>query len=192
MRIAITRVIIREDLTDLGTFDFVWIRFVLEYYRSSYFKLVKKITDILKPGGIICLIDLDYNCLTHYGLPRRLEAALQGIRKKLEKKADFDPYVGRKLYSLLYDLEYRNIDVAMEAHHLIFGELNEIDEFNWTKKVEEGGQKSGYRFAEYQGGYDEFFQEFKETFTNPRRFTYTPVIICKGNKPGQDEKTFID
>lgn len=175
---------IREDLTDLGTFDFVWIRFVLEYYRSHYFSLVKRITDIVKPGGTLCLIDLDYNCLTHYGLPERLESALQGIRKQVEKKADFDPYVGRKLYSLLYDLDYRNIDVAMEAHHLIFGELNEVDEFNWTKKAEEGGKKSGYRFEEYQGGYDEFFQEFKKTFADPRRFTYTPVIICKGNRPG--------
>ena len=174
---------IREDLTDLGSFDFVWVRFVLEYYRSNCFELVRKIADIVKPGGTICLIDLDYNCLTHYGLPQRLETALQGIRKQLEINADFDAYVGRKLYSLLYDLGYKNIDVSMEAHHLIFGALNEIDEFNWTKKVEEGGRKSGYRFVEYDGGYDEFFQEFKETFTNPRRFTYTPVIICKGNKP---------
>jgi hypothetical protein len=174
---------IREDLSDLGTFDFVWIRFVLEYYRSNYFELVSHITDILEPGGTICLIDLDYNCLTHFGLPQRLETALHGIRKRLEDKADFDPYVGRKLYTVLYDLGYENIDVALEAHHLIFGELNEIDEFNWTKKAEEGGRKSGYSFEGYQGGYDEFFQEFKEAFNNPRRFTYTPVIICKGNRP---------
>jgi SAM-dependent methyltransferase len=175
---------IREDLTDLGTFDFVWVRFVLEYYRSNYFDLVNNITDIVKPGGTICLIDLDYNCLTHFGLPQRLEKALHGIRKQVEINADFDPYVGRKLYSLLYDLGYRDIDVSMEAHHLIFGALNEIDEFNWTKKAEEGGKKSGYSFDEYQGGYDEFFQEFKEAFNNPRRFTYTPLILCKGNKPG--------
>jgi ubiquinone/menaquinone biosynthesis C-methylase UbiE len=174
---------IRENLTDLGTFDFVWIRFVLEYYRSNYFDLIDNITKIVKPGGIICLIDLDYNCLTHFGLPRRLEKALHGIRKQVEIYADFDPYIGRKLYSLLYDLGYENIDVTMEAHHLIFGALNEVDAFNWTKKAEEGGKKSGYAFEEYQGGYDEFFQEFKEAFTNPRRFTYTPVIICKGNRP---------
>lgn len=174
---------IRENLGDLGTFDFVWVRFVLEYYRSSFHELVEKITEIVKPGGLICLVDLDYNCLTHYGLPERLEAALQGLRKEVEKKADFDPFVGRKLYSVLYDLGYRNIDVSMEAHHLIFGELNEVDEFNWTKKVEEGGKKSGYAFKEYPGGYEEFYMEFKETFANPRRFTYTPLIICKGNRP---------
>ena len=174
---------IREDLTDLGTFDFVWVRFVLEYYRSNYFDLVNNITDIVKPGGIICLIDLDYNCLTHFRLPQRLEKALHGILKQVEIHADFDPYVGRKLYSSLYDLGYRNIDVSIEAHHLIFGQLNEIDEFNWTKKAQEGGKKSGYSFEEYHGGYDEFFQEFKEAFSNPRRFTYTPLILCRGNRP---------
>jgi SAM-dependent methyltransferase len=180
---------IRQDLDDLGKFDFVWVRFVLEYYRSTGFELVKKIMDILKPGGIVCLIDLDYNCLTHYGIPARLESALRGIRREVEKRADFDPYVGRKLYAFLYDLGCHNIEVTMAPHHLIYGELNEVDEFNWTKKAEEGGKKSGYQFDEYTGGYEEFYQEFKRAFADPRRFTYTPVIACRGNKSESYEKT---
>ena len=28
---------------------------------------------VLKPGAILCLIDLDYNCLTHFEMPERLE-----------------------------------------------------------------------------------------------------------------------
>ena len=174
---------IRHDLEDLGAFDFVWIRFVLEYYRSTGFELVKKVMELLKPGGVICLIDLDYNCLTHYGLPPRLEKALCGIRGEVEEKADFDPYVGRKLYSFLYDLGCDHIEVKMAPHHLIYGELNPTDDFNWTKKAEEGGKKSGYRFEEYPGGYDEFFLEFKKAFADPRRFTYTPLIACRGKRP---------
>ena len=174
---------IREDLSSLGLFDFVWVRFVLEYYRTNSFEIVKNLSTILKPGGILCLVDLDYNCLTHFGLPERLESAIVGMKTTLEKKANFDPYVGRKLYSYLYDLGYKDIDVHMAPHHLIFGELNEIDAFNWTMKVKSGSKISQYPFDEYEGGYDAFYNEFKSAFWDPRRFIYTPVILCRGKKP---------
>ena len=174
---------IREPLDQIGMFDFIWVRFVLEYYLESSFDIIKHIYSILKPGGIICLIDLDYNCLSHFRMPPRLETAMHEILQSLEKKADFDPYIGRKLYSFLYDLQCQNIDVHLEAHHLIFGELKETDAFNWMKKVEIAGLNSDYQFEDYQDGYPEFFEEFKIFFSDPRRFTYTPVICCKGRKP---------
>ena len=172
-----------EPLEDLGMFDFIWVRFVLEYHRSMSFDIVKNITRILKPGGIICLIDLDYNCLRHFGLSDRLNRAVCGIMKDLEKNADFDPYVGIKLYSFLFDLGYQDIDISLSPHHLIFGKARDVDTFNWTKKVEVAAKKSGYPFEEYKGGYEEFYKEFKEFFSDPRRFTYTPIISCRGRKP---------
>ncbi len=170
-------------LDTLGTFDFIWVRFVLEYHRSKSLAIVKNLTQLLKPGGILCLIDLDYNCLSHFGLSARLENSINGIMAALEKDDDFDPYMGRKLYTYLYDLGYQEIEVDAAMHHLIYGELNEVDAYNWTKKVEIAAKNSGYRFDEYAGGYDEFVQEFKEFFANPRRFTYTPIISCRGRKP---------
>ena len=152
---------IRTDLSQLGKFDFIWVRFVMEYYGSTAYEIVQNVSNLLNPGGVICLIDLDYNCLTHYGLPKRLETAIQGIKRTLEKKANFDPYAGRKLYSYLYDMEYEDIEISIEAHHNIYGELNEVDAFNWTKKVEVGGKLSGYAFDDYDGGYEEFFEELK-------------------------------
>ncbi len=170
-------------LDDLGKFDFVWVRFVLEYHRAKSSDIVRNLAEIVKPGGILCLIDLDYNCLSHFGLSPRLEKSINGIMDTLEKDYDFDPYAGRKLYSYLYDLGYQDIDVAIAQHHLIYGELHEIDAYNWTKKVEVAAQRSGYRFDEYRGGYEEFFEEFKRFFSDPRRFTYTPIISCRGRKP---------
>lgn len=173
---------IRNPLDNLGLFDFIWVRFVLEHYRSTSFDIVKNISSLLKPGGILCLIDLDHNCLNHYGLSERLERALRGIMEAVEKNNDFDPYAGRKFYSYLYDLGCTDIDVSLDAHHLIFGELKETDEFNWGKKVEIAGKNSGYKFEEYEGGYEEFFEEFNRFFSDPRRFTYTPIISCRGHK----------
>lgn len=174
---------ITRPLEDLGQFDFIWVRFFLEYHLSGSFEIVKNISKILKPGGILCLIDLDYNCLSHFGIPPRLERTLFAVIRQLEEKADFDPYMGRKLYSFLYDLGYQQIDVDVSAHHIIFGELRDADFFNWMKKMETAPKKIAFRFEEYEGGYDEFLKEFEGFFKDPRRFTYTPLICCKGRKP---------
>lgn len=172
-----------EPLDDLGLFDFIWVRFVLEYHREKAFEIVQNLSRCLKPGGILCLIDLDYNCLTHAGIPARLEKAIANITKKLELEADFDPYMGRKLYSFLYDLDFQDIAVDMSAHHLISGNLNEVDAYNWNQKVQVAAKNSNYSFSEYVGGFNEFSEEFEKFFADPRRFTYTPLLSVRGISP---------
>ena len=173
---------IRKPLNNIGFFDFIWIRFVLEHFRANSFEIVKNITSFLKPGGILCLVDLDFNCLIHHGIPTRLEKALLGLMGLLEEKANFDPYVGRKFYSYLYDLDFKDINVDITTHHLIFGELKDNDKQNWLYKVEVAAQKSGYPFPEFSGGFEEFKSEFIKFFLDPRRFTYTPIILVRGCK----------
>ena len=174
---------IRQPLDNLGMFDFVWMRFVLEYYRRDSFDIVKNISRILKPGGILCLIDLDCNCLRHYGHSRRLDKYLKEFMEILENKFDFDPYAGIKLYSYLYDLEFQDIDVDVTAHNVIYGELKEVDNFNFTKKAEMAARNSGCRFQDYENGHEGFFKEFTDFFKDFRRFTYSPLISCRGRKP---------
>ena len=103
--------------------------------------------------------------------------------KFLEKNFDFDPYVGIKLYSYLYDLGYEDIAVNITPHNLLFGELKHQHKFNWTKKVEIAAKGCGYQFEEYEGGYEEFFEEFNTYFADYRRLTYTPMFTCRGCKP---------
>ncbi len=172
-----------ESLSDLGRFDFIWIRYILEYHASNGAELVKAVTSLLKDDGILCLVDLDHNSLNHFELPSRLERSIRGFITLLEENSDFDPYAGRKLYSFLYDLSYREIDVRLDAHHLIFGELDSVNEFNWMTKIAVAGRDSGYDFPEYGGNFEAFLRECREFFTDPRRFTYTPVISCRGAKP---------
>lgn len=175
----------RPPMTDLGEFDYVWVRFLLEYHRTNSYDLTRNISDIVKPGGTLVLIDLDYNCLSHFGHSDRMDRALKAVMASLEVKANFDPYVGRKLYSYLYDMGYQDIDVQVGAHHQIFGELKHSDDFNWTKKVEIGARYSGYDFAEFEDGFEGFLSEFRTFFADPRRFTYTPIIAARGRKPSQ-------
>ena len=174
---------IRKPLNDLGMFDFIWVRFVLEYYRLESFDIVKNISKILKPGGILCLIDLDCNCLRYFGHSDRLEKYLNVIMEIMQNDFNFDPYAGIKLYSYLYDTGYQDIDVNVTPHNLIFGELKDVDNFNFTKKAEMVGRHSGIQFEDYEDGFEGFFKEFIDFFSDFRRFTYTPLISCSGRKP---------
>ncbi len=175
-------------LDGLEKFDFIWIQFLLEYFRKEASDIIKKLTFCLKPDGHLCLLDLDYNSLNHYQLPENMESILLKIIKELEKNHNFDPFVGRKLYSYLYDIGYRDIQVHVVTHHLIYGNLKYEDNFNWTKKLELAAQLVIDVFDEYPGGYDCFFSDFKKFFNNPRRFSYTPLMICKGMKPYNSEQ----
>jgi SAM-dependent methyltransferase len=173
---------VRKGLDSLGLFDFIWVRFVLEYWKSDALERVSHFRSMLRPGGVLCLIDLDYNCLTHYGIPKRLEQVLTEIMSILETDGDFDPYAGRKLYSYLYDLDFEQIQVSMQPHHLFFGKLKEKDAFNWRQKMLISIQRSGYDFSGYPRGFEGFVEDFEVAFSDPRRFTYTPMILCSGKK----------
>ncbi len=174
---------VRQPLEGLGQFDFIWIRFVLEYYLKGSFEIVKNAARNLKPGGIMCLIDLDCNCLRHFGLPERLSRATVGVMDWLEKKLNFDPYVGVKLYSFLYDLGFEKIDVSLSAHNMFYGSLKENEKLVSMFKAEIGGRNSGYPFEEYDGNFEAFLEEVKIFFNDERVFYYTPLIACRGIKP---------
>lgn len=184
---------VRRDLVqpvdDLGEFDFVWVRFVLEYYRSESLEIVRNASRILKPGGVLCLIDLDHNCLNHFGIPESLEKTIFEWAELLERNFNFDPYAGRKLYSYLFDLGYDDIAVKVGAHHVIYGTLNGVDAFNWMKKLEMVAGKSGFGFDEHKEGRNGLAEELSRFFSDPRRFSYTPLICARGHKfrepPGQ-------
>jgi SAM-dependent methyltransferase len=168
---------------DLGPCDFAWVRFVLEYYKAEGRAIADNVSSALADGGVLCLVDLDYNCLSHFDMPARLEGALASAVRQLEAKGDFDPYAGRKLYSHLYRMGYRDIGVEVAAHHLIYGELRAEDDYNWGRKI----QVLAARFADIglpgYSGPEEFYEDFMAFFRDPARFTYTPVIAAWGRKP---------
>ena len=174
---------LRDPLDDLGLFDLIWVRFLLEFYRLESPDIVRNLAACLKPGGCLCLIDLDSNSLNHYELPPKIENIFFEVMSTLQQEYNFDPYSGRKLYAYLYDLGFENIQVQLMAHHLIYGEIREEDIFNWIKKMEIVCSKLGELFGDYPGGQDAFFADCTKFFLDQRRFTYTPLILCKGMKP---------
>lgn len=172
----------RSPFPAAGTFDFVWVRFALEYWRAEAFDIVRNITTLLAPDGVLCLIDLDHNCLSHYGMPLKLKKAFLSVMRQLVAVANFDPYAGRRLYSHLFRLAFRDIRVEMGAHHLIYGELGEVDRFNWFTKLDTVKKNVDVEIPGYADP-AEFRDDFMRFFSHPGRFTYTPVIACWGRRP---------
>jgi SAM-dependent methyltransferase len=174
---------LRKPMEGLGQFDLIWVRFVLEYYRKGALDIVKNLKENVAPGGLLCLLDLDYNCLNHYKLPVSLEKILPKIMNYADEKYNFDIFVGRKLYSFLYDTGFEKIGMELMAHNLIFGEVKDKDKFNWNKKIEMGARKAEKLLNSYPGGYEQFSRDLNKFLVDPRRFTYTPLLLCKGVKP---------
>lgn len=172
---------LREPLPDIGFFDVIWVRFVLEHHRKKGKVIIENLKHILKPGGVLCLLDLDHNCLNHYEVTPSMRDLLHRLMEALDERYDFDTYAGRKLYSYLYDNGFKDIQVTLMPHHLIYGEIRNEDFFNWTKKVEVAARRLKDIFDGYPGGYEGFVRAFESFFRDPRRFTYTALIICKGN-----------
>jgi ubiquinone/menaquinone biosynthesis C-methylase UbiE len=173
----------REPPAHLGRFDLVWVRFLLEYYEQLSYGIAKSAYGLLEPGGTLCLIDLDHNCLGHFGGSARLERTLRAQVLGMQRRHGFDPFVGRKLYSYLYDLGCLDIEVRMSAHHIIYGPISEADRFNWLCKAEAARNAPGLFVDDYPGGFEEFHREFCAYLDDPRRFIYTPLVLCKGKKP---------
>lgn len=172
---------VRGDLRNLGKFDFIWVRFFLEYFRRESFDIVKNLTGILKKGGVLCLIDLDCNCMNFHGASPKLALAVARVMEALQERGNFDPFVGRKLYSYLYDLKYGNIRVDVSSHHVTYGELSDADVFNWLTKVETIASKGYVDFSGF-GGVGGFCKEFGKFLDDPRRFIYSPLVMCRGVK----------
>lgn len=172
-----------KPMEALGEFDFIWVRFILEYFLKEAMAIVDNLTCNLKPDGRLCLLDLDHNSLNHYPLPQAMETILKAMMARLARDYNFDPYAGRKLYSYLYDLGYRDIRVYMVPHHLIYGPLQPQDAFNWTRKLEISASRTRDLFESYPGDVAGFFEDMRRIFEDPRRFTYTPLIICTGKRP---------
>jgi SAM-dependent methyltransferase len=172
-----------DTLEDLGQFDFVWMRFIAEYFLKESKQLINHVAKTVKPGGILCLGDLDRNCINHHGHSERMERTIRKITECQMTNNNFDPYAGRKLPTCLHDLGFEDIRVDVRVHHLVYGKLSEFNRWNWWQKIELAARRSGWTFEDYEDGFDGFEKEFTEYFKDPRRFTYTPLIIARGVNP---------
>jgi ubiquinone/menaquinone biosynthesis C-methylase UbiE len=161
--------------------DYIFCRFVFEYLQYPA-KVFDELLRILAHGGKLVVGDLDYNCMTHYGLSEELESQLFELSGKLFRAKMLDPWVGRKLYSFFYSRKMREIKVHFSAHHLFYGDLPGRDLENWTAKLDQlselqmkGGISLSFNMADFKA-------EFLRFLVDKSRFSYTPMLLVEGKK----------
>lgn len=101
-----------------GSVDLVWCRFVLEYLPTPA-TAVAELLRVCRPGGVLVLQDLDGQLVQHHPPDPELDAELRIVLDAIGTR--LDPYVGRKLFSLLAEAGARDLRVDAEAYHLIAG-----------------------------------------------------------------------
>ncbi|QHI69649.1 class I SAM-dependent methyltransferase [Tichowtungia aerotolerans] len=94
-----------------NSFDFVYARFVFQHLEKPELAL-SNIRKILKPGGILCILDIDDNWTS---FSPGSDAFIKFIRKAGagQKQKGGNRLIGSQLYGLLNETSYQNISTQI-------------------------------------------------------------------------------
>src|SRR5690242_9492298 len=185
-----------------NSFDLVFCRFLMEYLPNKPLA-VREMMRVCKPGGTILLQDLDGQLLWHFpefGVLGKVPQDLDGqllwhfpedaeLRRNTERVIDhlastgFDPFVGRKLFSLCLGAGLTDVRVQLDPYHLYAGAIDERQFSQWRTKLEIarpqlvtvlGSEDAARTYSEKFLGY----------LQNPETLTYSCLFTVTATKPG--------
>jgi ubiquinone/menaquinone biosynthesis C-methylase UbiE len=164
------------------SFDLVYARMLFEYLVDKE-QAAREMARVCRLGGRVLLQDLDGQLLWNYPEDPVVQSAVQKVVAGLESTG-FDPFVGRKLFSLLHKTGLQNINVQVECYHLIAGRVDPGVLKQWQLKLEIAVPQmarilGGERAAREQA------QRFLDYLGRPDTLTYSNVFTVTGEKAGE-------
>jgi ubiquinone/menaquinone biosynthesis C-methylase UbiE len=162
-----------------NSFDLVYSRMLLEYLKDKE-GAVKEMVRVCKRGGAVLLQDLDGQLLWHYPEDPVVQGTVEKVVRALAVTG-FDPFVGRKLFSLAHRAGLKNIDVQVECYHLIAGEIEPAILDQWELKLEIAGPQLA-RLLGSESEAREQSRRFLEYLCRPDTLTYSTVFTVTGEK----------
>jgi ubiquinone/menaquinone biosynthesis C-methylase UbiE len=162
-----------------NSFDLVYSRMLLEYLKDKE-GAVKEMVRVCKRGGAVLLQDLDGQLLWHYPEDSVVQGTVEKVVRALAVTG-FDPFVGRKLFSLAHRAGLKNIDVQVECYHLIAGEIEPAILDQWELKLEIAGPQLA-RLLGSESEAREQSRRFLEYLCRPDTLTYSTVFTVTGEK----------
>ena len=163
-----------------NSFDLVYCRMLLEYLQQKE-QAVAELVRVCRPGGSVLLQDLDGQLLWHYPEDAQLQ---QSVEKALSALAatGFDPFVGRKLFSLAHKAGLRKISVQVECYHLIAGKVDPHVLNQWELKLRIAAPQLAQIFGSEREGREQI-DRFLDYLQRPDTLTYSNVFTVVGEKP---------
>lgn len=101
----------RLPLPDQGV-DLVYSRFLFQHLADPA-AVAREVRRVLRPGGLVVLVDTDDAGLVVYPEPEAFQALLEGSRAA-QSRVGGDRFVGRKLRSYLVDAGFLDVHVRLE------------------------------------------------------------------------------
>jgi SAM-dependent methyltransferase len=165
---------------ETGSFDLVYSRMLLQYLTRKE-QAVREMVRVCKPGGIVVLQDLDGQLVWHYPEDPAIDVPTQKVLGALAESG-FDPFVGRKLFSLAQKAGLKNIDVKVECYHLIAGEVSTEVFEQWETKLEIA-RPTIIRALGSETEAAGLIRRFLAYIQRPDTITYSNVFTITGEKP---------
>jgi ubiquinone/menaquinone biosynthesis C-methylase UbiE len=162
-----------------NSFDVVYSRMLLEYLKDKQ-GAVQEMVRVCKRGGAVLLQDLDGQLLWHYPEDPVVQGTVEKVVRALAATG-FDPFVGRKLFSLAHRAGLKNIDVQVECYHLIAGEIEPAILEQWELKLEIAGPQLA-RLLGSESEAREQSRRFLDHLCRPDTLTYSTVFTVTGQK----------
>jgi len=117
-------------------FDLVYSRCFFQYIPGQAgMDTLMGMKKLARPGGRVVVADIDGNTLYRYPLDKEWGDVLDFFLQALEKEG-FDPYVGRKLFSMFHKAGFSNITVDILPYYLITGGADPNTLRVWEMKIE--------------------------------------------------------
>jgi len=157
--------------------DFLFSRFVLEHMNEkTQAKAVAEFHRCLKPGGKICLIDVDGAYYNIFPETKILRSGLQKFRK--EKNADL--LVGRKMPNLLVQAGFQ--DVHWRVQTLSFAGESLAKERELIKERFDTGAHYFSKILGSPKSFDTFKKEYLDVLTRPGATLFYTKWIASATK----------
>jgi len=164
---------------EANSFDLVFCRFLLEYLPDKQLA-VSEMARVCSPGGRLVLQDLDGQLVWHFPEDSELQGTTERVLKHLDGTG-FDPFVGRKLFSLCRGAKLSDIQVQVDPYHLYAGRIDEIQFSQWKSKLDIATPqlKAALGSEEAARGYAERFLGYLQS---PETLTYSCLFTVTGTK----------
>lgn len=172
-----------------GQFDLVYCRFLLEYLPNRA-EAVAEMVRVCRPGGSVVLQDLDGQLLWHFPCDEQMAGGIGRVLRRLSDTG-FDPFVGRKLYSLAWISGLRDLSVRIEPYHLIAGTIDAHDYELWKLKLDIALPFITKALGSRSDA-EQLTAAFLQHLQREDTLTYSVVFTVSGRKEGKKERRLGD
>lgn len=159
-----------------GSADFVVCQYVLEYCSRPQIA-IDALAALLKPNGILLVVDCDGIGVNNWPMPEAVERGIP-LFSALLAQTGFDSFVGRKLFGLVRRSGLRDVTVRATPR-VTAGSAGEEETSNWQQRFAALAPLGVEAFGGREE-YDRFVNAYMQMLADPDSLKYMDVFAVRG------------